>query len=919
MKSVQISSQIALVISFVFLTACSDKSKIISEERQAPADIQASFAKDNSSTQIVLKKSSLGKAFLLISSAKSSGTTPQWMDMKPMIVSFERSGQRLAIMELGLQNIYDDIPSDKLIQSFAVVKEDTQSITFEWATGLNSLIVRQPYDMGIFDPNGQQLKAEGFDISSDVKDSLVKDISFSDNQMNITQVSRISFKNLKEESQPFSGEANKKKLNLYNLETTMTVSIEIRPYLPNANFKKSLKDTNNLVGFFTLISNIKGKANAIETMNMKWDTSDERGPVTYAISSDVPEDIVQAVEEGVLYWNKVIGKNVFRVEKGVSNQAFPKDRTVMVRWIKWEDAGFAYAGMQADPLTGELLRGQIFFTSSIKDVFDSKATGQDLSMGGNLKLKVQASSNSLMKLNPSLVCVYDSLESLLKLSQSQGVNLKTDDPAYKAKRGNDVVRLVVAHEVGHTVGLRHNFAGNYSEKNSMEDIRQQTKNYSKDLNHPGYETSTTVMDYLGGMDLLLLGAHIKNNVLPYDKVAMEYLYGARSSGDKNISEYCSDEHIMIGYSTGSNVYGCNRFDAYNSPLRSSVLELIYSNNKMLNAQWNSLLSSIFTQKSEVSDAELDAVLSYFYGTVYSNVELGPFAQMISQRKVNDKDKPYYIGIDHVKSNLEYFGFLLAAGYPMPVSYDYSLGGRLKPELEQLGGLVGVLKQVLSTEAGDDINQPGVEEKELAQFFAKDKSEGLLSDGKPYKLSLSQYEKVQVKMKSIVEQINKMKVRTLSTMMDTFGKSQVDNAETKQKDQVVTSFRSDIGLSNEYYFLAHYVAQVVLATKEIRTEEYAGKMVSFPIRKWESQLVSGLLKLYSPKIIQTLSPYDQLLEKQLRIDMTNVLKQVTEQELPEALSYPEIKKLASEKAMGLQATVWMQEQLGLYESYLKTLE
>lgn len=897
MKSVQ---QLILAIILIFLAACSDKIKVIVPERQAPPDIKKSFENsNNSATQVVLKKNSLGKAFLLITSAKTAAVTPQWMDGRPMVVSFERSGNRLALMELGVQNIYDDIPSDKLLQSFAIVKEDKDSVTFDWTAGFNSLIQRQQFDISLFNPKAAELKSQGFDLSLDVKDSLVKDVQFNDNQMTITQVSRVQFQSLKEEAQ--IGET-KKNLNLYNLETTYTVSINIRPYSLNSEFTKSVKEATNSVGFFTLSNTVKGKMGQVETLNMKWDTSDAKGPITYAISSDVPEDISQAVEEGVKYWNRVLGKDAFRVQLGVSNHEFPKDRTVMVRWINWQDAGFAYASMQADPLTGELLRGQIFFTSSIKTAFDSKATG-------NLMVLKGTTAQQLLKMNPSIVCVYENWNGIKEL-------LPQDDPAYKAKRAEDIVRLVVAHEVGHTVGLRHNFAGSFSEKNSIEDIQKKIVEYASDIKNAGFETSTTVMDYLGGMDLLLLGAYIKNNVLPYDQIALDYLYGKRNSGDKSVSDYCSDEHIMVAQATGSAIYGCNRFDAFNSPLKAQVYATVQANNKMLSSQWETLLALIFSQKSEVSDSELDATLGYFYASVYNNAELGAFAQMLSDRTIDNKQKPYYIGIDLAKSLTEFYGLYLAAGYAPPTSFDSDLGFRLKNELTEIGGLSGVFKQVLTSNFGNDITDPNAEAKDVESFFAQSKMEGQLPDGRSYKLSQTQYQKVQNKMKEVALQISKSKLNTLSSMMLIFNKSEVEDSASKDKVPQVTTLRADIGQEAWYPQLTDYVTKVILTVKEIKKENVGGVEMEFPFLKWEAKDIVGLFKVYDSALMRASSSVvalDVILKQQI----INILSQSLNMPIDKDVSVDKLRLLegqAEQKGLGPIASDWVKERINLLEGY-----
>ncbi|MCX7979118.1 MAG: hypothetical protein N2578_08955, partial [Bdellovibrionaceae bacterium] len=104
-----LSRYIALLASGVFfLSSCAkekEKTEII-VERQAPADIRQSMQPTPDGKALALSKSSLGKAFLLVPSARSSSITPEWLDFKPLIVAFERSGSKVALMELAIHNLY---------------------------------------------------------------------------------------------------------------------------------------------------------------------------------------------------------------------------------------------------------------------------------------------------------------------------------------------------------------------------------------------------------------------------------------------------------------------------------------------------------------------------------------------------------------------------------------------------------------------------------------------------------------------------------------------------------------------------------------------------------------------------------------------------------------------------------------------
>ena len=76
----------------------------------------------------------------------------------------------------------------------------------------------------------------------------------------------------------------------------------------------------------------------------------------------------------------------------------------------------------------------------------------------------------------------------------------------------DFVRQVVAHEVGHTLGLRHNFAASTLTNLSKVNWKNIATNYFFTGETPSnLIPAASVMDYTGGATASLLGAHIRLN------------------------------------------------------------------------------------------------------------------------------------------------------------------------------------------------------------------------------------------------------------------------------------------------------------------------------------------------------------------------------------------------------------------------
>ena len=91
------------VVTSTLLFSCTKETVIeknIVPERQASPQIKDSFSNVGAS-QLTLQKSSLGKAFILIPTLMSSGKQPDVNYLKPLIISFEKSGGKIALFNLA--------------------------------------------------------------------------------------------------------------------------------------------------------------------------------------------------------------------------------------------------------------------------------------------------------------------------------------------------------------------------------------------------------------------------------------------------------------------------------------------------------------------------------------------------------------------------------------------------------------------------------------------------------------------------------------------------------------------------------------------------------------------------------------------------------------------------------------------------
>ena len=157
-----------------------------------------------------------------------------------------------------------------------------------------------------------------------------------------------------------------------------------------------------------------------------------RRPITFYIDTAAPEPIRTALFEGVSWWRSAFEAagliDAFRVEylpEGVD----PMDaRYNVVRWVNRATRGWSYGQAIDDPRTGEIVRGQVLL--------------------GSLRVRQD-------------MLIFEGL-----VGADQTGRGGPNDPVQAALAR---IRQLGAHEVGHALGLAHNFAASIAGRYSVMD------------------------------------------------------------------------------------------------------------------------------------------------------------------------------------------------------------------------------------------------------------------------------------------------------------------------------------------------------------------------------------------------------------------------------------------------------------------
>lgn len=156
-------------------------------------------------------------------------------------------------------------------------------------------------------------------------------------------------------------------------------------------------------------------------------------PIIYYIDAGCPEPIKSALMEGGSWWNQAFEaagfKNAFQV-KELPAGADPMDvRYNMIQWVHRSTRGWSYGASVSDPRTGEIIKGHVSL--------GSLRVRQDFMIAQGI-------------LSPFDGAMEDPTDPLMQLALAR-------------------LRQLSAHEIGHTIGLAHNFAASTDGRASVMD------------------------------------------------------------------------------------------------------------------------------------------------------------------------------------------------------------------------------------------------------------------------------------------------------------------------------------------------------------------------------------------------------------------------------------------------------------------
>jgi hypothetical protein len=476
---------------------------------------------------LAIPKTGFGKDYLFSASLIPQGHSPTSHGLAGKIVSFELFPDGVDMYEStkGLV-VTVDLPARRLLANFPIVRRDGELVVIDFNKGMRRVFTQSWTDGGALDFSSH-------DNVLEVPESRVFEARVDGGQLIIRQ----------------SVQTRSREMNA-DVESRYEVRYFITPYQPGdfAGKEPSVVDSR-YTKFFETEGQLEPGTGRVSS---RVDRFDLKQPVVFYYSANTPPEFVEAVKDGILYWNLVFGKEVVQAKKAPDGVTAPDAKHNLVQWVPWDKAGFAYADVLADPLNGESKHGQAYMTSAFTFLGKARARALLRAMEEVAEVKKDDKKGAARLGVPFLAsaacCEMDPQAFAQQMAHGLQELLASDSLTDEAvlRVAQDYVRQVVGHEVGHILGLRHNFAGSLGATLTVKELNDWLKAYllGKPLDsYTNKLTATSIMEYTVFKGDVFIGWQIRTlkQPLPHDRAAIGWGYYDSGEARTNKMLFATDD------------------------------------------------------------------------------------------------------------------------------------------------------------------------------------------------------------------------------------------------------------------------------------------------------------------------------------------------------------------------------------------
>jgi hypothetical protein len=617
---------------------------------------------------LAIPKTGFGKDYLFTASLIPQAQAATSTGLAARIVRFVLFSDGVDMYEStqGLV-VTEDLPARRLLATFSILSQNSERVVIDFNKGMRRVFT-QAWTAG-----GAGLNER--DRVLDVPEGRVFEMRSEDGRLIIRQ--SVQARSLQDDQ---------------NLEQRFEVRYFLSPYKRGATVGKEPTAADlRYARFFETEGHIEPVTGRVSTRLARFDI---RQPIVFHYSANTPSNYVQPVIDGIVYWNRAFGKEIVQAKRAPDGVTAPDAKLNIIQWVPWDNAGFAYADVLLDPITGESGHGQAYITSVFAFAGKSRARAllramQDLADGKKDDKKQDASPRlGVPFLAAAPACQIDPQTFARQMAVGLQELLASDELSDQAalRTSQDYVRETVAHEVGHILGLRHNFAGSLAATLTRKELDDWFRDYVAGKPLDAYTNripSSSMMEYTVFKGAVFIGWLMRATTepLPHDRAAIAWGYFD--------SPEARDKKMLFATDDGPAKYGDVRtFDYGTNPVVNAYSEIA----QIIDLLPNNVIETFISARAPRNSHDripLEQVNLNYSG--YANQLAGQFADMLAwfnadTRSLRVENQFDFVGDLNRKDRLE-------------AHWKY-----LNQQIEQLGGLDRAVFSMLPLDLKLDLKQ-----------------------------------------------------------------------------------------------------------------------------------------------------------------------------------------------------------------------